>query len=148
MLTKSLWKKIQKADGLTQKGTKVTRVGSSAVLALSLASCVTVGKDFKSDTSWIKEGHTKQNDVTLILGEPRSVGNASGSPTWTYGYYQYKLFSDSCTKELKFYWKKDGTVDQFSFNSSFPEDISRAGIPQQPSAQGLRPRSKTAKAEF
>jgi hypothetical protein len=148
MLTKSLWKKRLQADLVTLNGTKVAKAACGVGLALSLASCVTVGKDFKSDTTWIKEGHTKQNDVTLILGEPRSVGNASGSPTWTYGYYQYKLFGDSCTKELKFYWKKDGTVDQFSFNSSFPDDIGRAGIPQQPSAQGMRHRSKTAKAEF
>lgn len=118
-------------------------------LAVLMTGCVTAGKDFKSDMTWIKEGQTKQADVTLILGEPRSVGNASGSPTWTYGYYKYKLLGESCTKELKFYWKKDGTVDQFAFNSSFPDDISRAGVPPQPSAtQGIRPRDKSAKSDF
>jgi hypothetical protein len=147
-MSNSLSKKSLMSVTAASQGAKLAKIGSGVALLVLASSCVTVGKDFKSDTSWIKEGSTKQNDVTLILGEPRSVGNASGSPTWTYGYYKYKLIGDSCTKELKFYWKKDGTVDQYSFNSSFPEDISRAGIPQQPSAQGIRLRDKSAKAEF
>ena len=123
------------------------KILSALVITAAMTGCVTVGKDFKSDMTWIKEGHTKQADVSMILGEPRSVGNASGAPTWTYGYYKYKLFGDSCTKELKFYWKKDGTVDQYSFSSSFPDDINRAGLPAQSSSQGQL-RSKTAKSEF
>jgi hypothetical protein len=114
---------------------------------VGLTACITVGKDFKSDLSWIKEGQTKKADVSLVLGEPRSVGHASGSPTWTYGYYNYKLWGDSFTKELKFYWKKDGTVDQFAFTSSFPDDISRAGLPAQAPSQG-HPREKSAKSDF
>ena len=147
-MSKSLWNKSLKTAADAANRAIVTKVGAGLAPLFLATGCVTVGKDFKSDTNWIKEGQTKQNDVTLILGEPRSVGNASGTPTWTYGYYKYKLIGDSCTKEIKFYWKKDGTVDQFSFNSSFPEDISRAGIPQQPSAQGVKPRDKSAKAEF
>ncbi len=85
-------------------------------------SCVTAGNDFKSETSWLKEGHTKQEDVRMILGEPRSVGSSSGRTTWTYGFYRYFLVGDSYTKELKIYWKPDGTISSYSFTSSFPDD--------------------------
>lgn len=104
--------------------------------ALGLAAgCVTEGKDFKSDVTWIKDGQTKNNDVKMVLGAPHSVGNSGGKETWTYGFYRYKLIGKSLQKELKFYWNPDGTVSSFSFNSSFPEDTGRstnAQVPQQP----------------
>jgi outer membrane protein assembly factor BamE (lipoprotein component of BamABCDE complex) len=118
----------------------------TAITVAALSGCVTVGKDFKSDVSWIKEGHTKQSDVSLVLGDPRSVGNSSGTPTWTYGYYQYRMLGDSASKELKFYWKKDGTVDQFSFNSSFADDISKAGL--QPTRTSPGGSSRRHESEF
>lgn len=97
------------------------------LMSLGLAGCVTSGKYFASETSWIKNNQTRQEDVRSLLGKPFMVGNSGGSPTWTYGYYRYKLVGDSFTKELKFYWNPDRTVQSFSFNSSFPEDISAAG---------------------
>ena len=100
--------------------------GASALLIVGAAAaatgCVTNGKDFRSDTGWIKEGTTKKNDVQMLLGEPYAVGNSGGKPTWTYGFYRYKLIGKSTQKELKLYWKPDGTIETFSFNSSFPED--------------------------
>lgn len=95
------------------------------VVFSSTASCVTNGEDFPSDTSWIKEGVTKKSDVKQILGEPYAVGNVGGRPAWTYGYYYYKIVGKSTQKELKFYWKENDTVDSYSFNSSFPDDISK-----------------------
>jgi hypothetical protein len=92
-----------------------------AVAALA-AGCVTNGADFKSETAWIKPGQTKQADVKMVLGEPYSVGSSGGKATWTYGYYRYKLIGKSLQKELKLYWKPDGTVENYSFNSSFPDD--------------------------
>lgn len=102
---------------------------SALLLGAGLSGCVTNGQDFRSDVSWIKEGQTKKSDVQMLLGEPFSVGNAGGKPTWTYGYYRYKLFGKSYQKELKLYWRPDGSVDTFSFSSSFPTDT---GIPQAP----------------
>ena len=69
------------------------------------------------------------------------VGNSGGTPTWTYGYYRYKLVGVSSTKELKLYWNPDQTVRNFSFNSSFPEDVrgERRTPPQKPLSQVERP---------
>lgn len=109
---------------------------AAAVLVSGLTGCVTNGNDFPSDVKWIQEGKTKQGDVKGILGDPYSVGNTSGKATWTYGYYRYKLIGKSMQKELKFYWNPDGSVNSFSFNSSFPEDTgaptgsqSRSAVP-------------------
>ncbi len=104
-------------------------------LGLAQAGCVTEGKDFKSDVTWIKDGQTKNSDVKMVLGAPHSVGNSGGKETWTYGFYRYKLIGKSLQKELKFYWNPDGSVSSFSFNSSFPEDTGKsvnAQVPQQP----------------
>jgi hypothetical protein len=87
-------------------------------------ACVTRGRDFSSDLSWVKKGQTNQGEVTRLLGQPTAVGNTGGVPTWTYGYYDYRLFGDSDTKELKFYWNGE-KVQDFSFNSSFPQDRQR-----------------------
>ncbi len=91
---------------------------------LFLNACATQGQYFPSDLKWIKTNTTKESDVRMLLGDPQSVGNSSGIPTWTYGYYRYKLFGKSQVKELKFYWNTDRTVQSFNFNSSFAEDIS------------------------
>lgn len=88
-----------------------------------LASCVTNGREFPTRFDWIKKGKTRQEDVKLVLGDPQFVGSSDGSPSWTYGYYRYKLLSPSYTKELKIYWSPDRTVNTWSFNSSFPDDI-------------------------
>jgi hypothetical protein len=86
-----------------------------------LQGCFTSGKDFVSETTWIKENTTTREEVQRVLGTPFSVGASSGVPTSTYGYYRYELFRGTFTKELKFYWK-DNVVQSYSFSSSFPED--------------------------
>ncbi|NRA64670.1 MAG: hypothetical protein HRU19_09320 [Pseudobacteriovorax sp.] len=94
------------------------------LLLVSLCACATRGENFSSDYSWIREKQTKKAQVLQVLGQPYHVGYSAGKPTWTYGYYDMKLFGDSSTKELKIYWNGD-VVDSFSFNSSFPEDKRR-----------------------
>jgi len=105
----------------------ISRCVLAATVSLSLVQvgCVTRGIDFSSDINWVQKGKTTQPDVEKYLGAPSSVGNSGGVPTWTYGYYDYRLFGESKTKELKFYWGPDLKVQDFSFNSSFPEDRRR-----------------------
>ena len=93
---------------------------------LSSTACVTRGKNFPSDTSWIRVGDTQKSDVMNLLGEPFSVGRSQNGESWTYGYYRHKLFNVSQVKELKFYWQRGGAVDSYSFNSSFPDDKLKA----------------------
>jgi hypothetical protein len=93
-----------------------------AVVGLFFVGCVTNGDQFSSNVEWIKTDTTEKAKVRQLLGEPYSIGNSAGKETWTYGYYRYKLIGKSYQKELKFYWNPDGTVNTFSFNSSFPDD--------------------------
>lgn len=117
------------------------RLALWSVILLSTSACVTHGNYFPSDTAWIKQSQTRQQDVRSLLGDPHMVGNSGGTPTWTYGYYRYKLVGVSSTKELKLYWNPDQTVRNFSFNSSFPEDVrgERRTPPQKPLSQVERP---------
>ena len=105
---------------------KILWTGLGLLICGSLnTSCVTRGENFSSDYSWVKAKTTTKSEVVRMLGEPYAVGYSSGRPTWTYGFYKFRVFGPSQTKELKFYWKTD-TVDSFSFNSSFKEDRTRA----------------------
>ena len=98
----------------------------SLLASTALAGCVTEGHDFNSDTTWIKDKHTTQADIRSILHDPYEVGSSNGETTWTYSFGRYKLIGKSLVKELKIYWSPNGTVDHYSFNSSFPEDTNRA----------------------
>ncbi len=104
------------------------RLAMAAGLLGCLSGCVTEGRDFRSDISWIQPNKTSMQDVKLLLRDPYSVGNSSGKPTWTYGYYKYRLVGASHQKELKFYWNPDGTVGNYSFTSSFPDDTTRGHV--------------------
>ena len=95
-----------------------------AVLVLMVVcGCLSVGKRFDSDDlSWIMKNRTTKDDVYDELGEPFRVGSDSGKLTWTYGYYKYNLVGATRTKDLIIYFNKDGTVDSYVFNTSFPEE--------------------------
>lgn len=100
------------------------RISLLTASCLFLASCVTNGREFPSRTDWIQKNKTRQEDVKLVLGDPQAVGASDGIPSWTYGYYKYKLFGSSMTKELKFYWNPNQTIQSWSFTSSFPDDTT------------------------
>jgi hypothetical protein len=89
---------------------------------LTSVSCVTRGKEFPSQTDWIKVNKTSKQDVEQLLGEPYSVGRNQEQAQWTYGFYKHRLIGESQTKELRFWWNDNGTVQSYSFNSSFPSD--------------------------
>ena len=93
-------------------------------MVLFVTSCVTQGREFPTRFDWIKKSKTRQEDAKLVLGDPMFVGATDGSPSWTYGHYKYSLFGASYTKELKFYWNPDRTVNSWSYTSSFPDDVS------------------------
>lgn len=110
-----------------------------AVMFATLSACVTQGRDFHSQLEWVKKGKTRQADVKLLLGDPQFVGSSDGTPAWTYGFYKYRLFSPSYTKEVKFYWNNDNTVQTWSFNSSFPDDIKGVtALPPKPAGDVTR----------
>ncbi len=98
-------------------------------LVCALSACVTTGNNFPSRTEWIKKNFTKRDDIKLVMGSPFAVGNSGGINTWTYAFYKYQVFGRTLHKELKLYWNKDGSVKYFSFNSSFPEDLTLLNQP-------------------
>jgi len=111
-------------EGLMMMQAKMLNRALIMVALGMFSSCVTSGREFPSRLDWVQKGKTRQNDVKLVLGDPQFVGSSDGTPAWTYGYYKYRLFSASHTKEVKFYWNADQTVESWSFNSSFPDDTT------------------------
>ena len=98
----------------------------AGISLLVVCGCLTVGKNFRSDNlSWIVPKETSRKEIHEALGEPFRTGMDSGSPTWTYGYYKYRLFGDTCTKDLVIFFDKNGKVSSYTFNTSFPEEKNR-----------------------
>ena len=90
---------------------------------LLLGGCATIGSDFPvADLGWIKPGETAKKDVMAKLGEPFRVGQDAGDPTWTYGYYQYRVFGSSDNKDLVFRFDPAGKVKTFTLNTTYPEE--------------------------
>ena len=56
------------------------------------------------------------------LGDPFRTGVDQDKITWTYGYYRYRVFGETCTKDLIIYYNPDGTVSSYTFNTSFPDE--------------------------
>ena len=102
---------------------KITSLLAIAITGAILSGCATVGKDFDSTSlSWLKSGETAKKDVLEKLGEPFRVGMDSGDQTWTYGYYKYRVFGDSDTKDLVIRYSADQKVKSYTLNTSFAED--------------------------
>ena len=101
---------------------------SKLLIVLALSGCVTKGRNFPTDVSWIKKEQTRQQDVLMLLGRPFMVGSSAGITTWSYGFYHYRVVGPSYVKELKFFWNNDKTVRDYSFQSSFPNDFAKAGL--------------------
>ena len=97
-------------------------------VAVGALACVTKGRNFPADLNWIKKEKTSQKDVQMVLGTPFMVGSSSGVQTWSYGLYHYRIVGRSYVKELKLFWNDDKTVREYSFQSSFPADLERAGL--------------------
>ena len=43
-------------------------------------------------------------------------------PTWTYGYYRYRLFGASNAKDLVIRFDDAGTVKSYTLNTTFPQE--------------------------
>jgi len=89
------------------------------VLIAVIGGCATVGVDFPTDpVRSIEIGRTTQSDITRTFGDPWRTGIEDGDVSWTYGYYRYRLFGESETRDLKIIFDKSGRVRSYSFNQS------------------------------
>jgi len=92
--------------------------------ALLLSGCFSIGRDFASApaATWIKPGETTKAQIQAKLGDPFRVGMDAGDPTWSYGYYQYRLFGMSDNKDLVFRFDAAGKVKSYTLNTTYPEE--------------------------
>lgn len=89
---------------------------------LSLQACLTIGDNFTSEVAWIIQNKTIRADIENRVGQPFRVGYDTGLLTYTYAFYRYSVFRPARTKDLTVRFNKDGTVNSYSFASSFDED--------------------------
>ena len=87
-----------------------------------LQGCLTVGDEFSSSVSWIVNSKSTRAEVEKHFGAPFRVGYDSGLLAFTYAYYRYSAFKPTRTKDLTVRFNKDGTVNSYTFASSFDED--------------------------
>jgi outer membrane protein assembly factor BamE (lipoprotein component of BamABCDE complex) len=93
-----------------------------AIFSALLFGCAHVGNNFDANSlGWLKEG-TAKDEIQQKLGPPLRVGSDAGTPTWTYGYYEYRLFAESNNKDLVIRFSPDGTVKAYSLSTTFPEE--------------------------
>ena len=110
------------------RGTKACNrmIGMCGVLAL-LQGCATMGAPFLfQGPESIVVGKTTQAEVLTQYGKPFRVGFENGDTKWTYGYYRYKLFGTSNTKDLAVTFDKNGVVTDYTYSSSAPDEVSKA----------------------
>jgi len=89
------------------------------IVLLVLAGCATVGRQFPVDpVSKIQIGKTTQDDIRGTFGQPWRTGLEDGKTTWTYGYYKYRLFGSSITRDLVVRFDNRGVVASYSFSTN------------------------------
>lgn len=91
-------------------------------LVLGLTGCLTVGEEFNTEVKWIEVGKTTRSDIDAKIGSPWRTGYDSGLYTYTYGFYRYSIFRPTRTRDLVVRFKPNGSVESYSFSSSFAED--------------------------
>lgn len=100
----------------------LVKTAATLVAAITFSGCLTVGQDFVTDTQWIQEGKTRRADVDKKFGPPFRMGYDGGLFTYTYVYYRYSLLGRTMTKDLVVRFTSEGTVRDYSFATSFPEE--------------------------
>ena len=92
-------------------------------LLFAIVSCATVGYEFPVDAvTQIRLGETTKEDIKNILGTPWRVGLEDCNRTLTYGYYKYRLFGESTTRNLVIRFDSKGVVSSYTFNTSDIEE--------------------------
>jgi hypothetical protein len=99
----------------------------SATIAFACAGCATMGAPFQfKGPDTIVKGKTTQNEILKQYGTPFRVGYENGDAKWTYGYYKYRFFGDSETKDLDITFGKNGIVSSYTYSTSVPEEVNAA----------------------
>ncbi|OYV18947.1 MAG: hypothetical protein CG441_946 [Methylococcaceae bacterium NSM2-1] len=93
--------------------------GLALLMVLLFSGCASIGHEFPAgQISTIHIGETTQNDIYTTFGKPWRTGIDNGMKTWTYGNYQYSLFSDHSAEDLVIKFDKRNVVSAFVFNTT------------------------------
>ncbi len=91
---------------------------------VALAGCVTVGREFRSESvDLIKPGVTTLDEVRKMIGDPVRTGTEDGKIVWTYMRYHANIVGDFDGKDLILKFDDQNKVLGMSFNST---DVGRA----------------------
>lgn len=97
---------------------KLACVGIMAGI-LGVSGCASIGHEFPAgQISTIRIGETSQNDIYATFGAPWRKGIDNGMKTWTYGNYQYSLFSAHSAEDLVIKFDKRNIVSAYTFNTT------------------------------
>jgi SmpA / OmlA family len=109
---------LESGDGGSPRMRRLTGVGIAGLLF----ACAHVGTNFDANSlAWLREG-TPKDQIRQRLGEPLRVGSDGGIPTWTYGYYEYRLFGESNNKDLVIRFSPDAKVMSYALSTTFREE--------------------------
>ena len=94
----------------------------SCTVFLLCAGCATVGHEFPADqVKTIQVGKTSKEEIRKTFGEPWRVGLEDGLETWSYGRYQYRMFSEKDAMDLVVRFNDRDIVESYTFNTTNPE---------------------------
>jgi hypothetical protein len=97
------------------------------IAMVSFQGCATMGAPFQfQGPDSVVVGKTTQSDVISQYGKPFRVGFENGRTKWTYGYYQYRLFGTSDTKDLAITFDNKRVVSDYTYSSSSPDEVNQA----------------------
>ena len=107
---------------ISNKGILITTL-VIVILLITIASCATVGRKFPVEAiNNIQLEETTKEDINKIFGSPWRIGLEDGKRTWTYGYYKYRLFGESTTRDLVIKFDSNGVVSSYIFNTTDIEE--------------------------
>jgi outer membrane protein assembly factor BamE (lipoprotein component of BamABCDE complex) len=94
------------------------------MVTLSLAGCITIGQDFRSEAvDLVKPGQTTDEEVLKIFGNPVRTGIADdGLREWTYARYHANIFGRFEGRDLVVKFDENGRVKTLSYNTTDPKD--------------------------
>ena len=107
----------------TERGFVMRNIAINLILlagiSLFTSGCVTLGKDFpEANVSVIKIGQTTKNEIRKLFGSPWLSGIQDGELVWTYGNYDYSLFSKREAKDLVIQFDEKGVVTTYTFSTT------------------------------
>lgn len=106
----------------TYKSNSTTFISLVSIF-LSLSGCATIGQDFPAtEVKKITIRQTTQQEIRSLFGSPWRTGVEDGHRTWTYGNYNYNLFSENKAKDLVIKFDNNDVVVSYTFSTTVHDE--------------------------